>query len=149
MDRELLAAALQLTLADTFNLYVETHAYHWNVVGANFVALHALFEEQYNELWISLDLIAERIRALEQPVFFNFSSLEQYAAFVPDTAMYRSDKMLFILLMHNQMLLETLMFLQDVAARENDEATLTLAADRIFAIEKSMWKLKALQEPLM
>ena len=51
-------------LADTYTLYLKTHNYHWNVTGPMFHTLHLMFETQYNELTLAVDLIAERIRAL-------------------------------------------------------------------------------------
>src|SRR4026209_1027808 len=58
------AEALSGVLADTFTLYLKTHNFHWNVIGPMFPTLHLMFEEQYNELWLAGDAIAERIRAL-------------------------------------------------------------------------------------
>ncbi|HBT36354.1 MAG TPA: DNA starvation/stationary phase protection protein, partial [Hyphomonas sp.] len=58
------ADALRVLLAETYALYSKTHGYHWNVTGPRFNSLHTMFETQYNELWMALDEIAERIRAL-------------------------------------------------------------------------------------
>ena len=55
--------ALSKVLADTFTVYQKTHGYHWNVTGPNFRGLHLLLEEQYNEIWTSIDEIAERMDA--------------------------------------------------------------------------------------
>ena len=60
-NREKIAQALSQVLADTYVLYLKTHAYHWNVTGPYFASLHTLFETQYNELALAVDLIAERI----------------------------------------------------------------------------------------
>ena len=51
-------------MADTYTLYLKTHNYHWNITGPMFNTLHLMFENQYNELALAVDLIAERIRAL-------------------------------------------------------------------------------------
>src|SRR5687767_14479713 len=77
-DRSEVAKGLSHVLADTYTLYLKTHNYHWNVTGPMFHALHALFEEQYTELWLAGDLLAERIRALGFPApgsFREFSKL--------------------------------------------------------------------------
>ena len=50
--------------ADTYTLYLKTHNFHWNVTGPMFKTLHLMFEAEYNELGLAVDLIAERIRAL-------------------------------------------------------------------------------------
>ncbi|MGA1321279.1 MAG: Dps family protein, partial [Ilumatobacteraceae bacterium] len=64
-DRLKIADGLAHLLADTYTLYLKTHKYHWNVTGPMFQTLHLMFETQYNELSLAVDLIAERIRALD------------------------------------------------------------------------------------
>src|SRR6476646_12182098 len=62
--RKEIAEGLSRLLADTFILYLKTHNFHWNVTGPMFHTLHRMFEEQYNELWLAVDAIAERMRSL-------------------------------------------------------------------------------------
>src|SRR5215213_6109101 len=66
-DRREIAEGLSRLLADTYTLYLKTHSFHWNVTGPMFSTLHLMFETQYNELALAVDLIAERIRALGEP----------------------------------------------------------------------------------
>jgi len=66
-QREKIAKGLSRLLADTYTLYLKTHNFHWNVTGPMFNTLHLMFETQYNELALAVDLIAERIRALGVP----------------------------------------------------------------------------------
>src|SRR5215471_17653160 len=63
-DRGAIAGGLAKLLADTYTLYLTTHNFHWNVTGPMFNSLHAMFMEQYTELWNAVDPIAERIRSL-------------------------------------------------------------------------------------
>ncbi|MEE9330009.1 MAG: DNA starvation/stationary phase protection protein [Parvularculaceae bacterium] len=63
-DTTKIAAALKQTLADTYAVYMKTHGYHWNVTGVQFHSLHTMFETQYTEMWMALDEIAERVRAV-------------------------------------------------------------------------------------
>ena len=60
-DRTEIAAGLSRVLADSYTLYLKTHNYHWNVVGPMFNTLHLMFETQYNELALAVDLIAEEM----------------------------------------------------------------------------------------
>ena len=62
--RNTIAKGLSHLLADTYTLYLKTHNYHWNVTVPMFNTLHLMFETQYNELALAVDLIAERVRAL-------------------------------------------------------------------------------------
>ena len=66
-DRAKIAQGLSHLLADTYTLYLKTHNFHWNVKGPMFQTLHLMFETQYTELALAVDLIAERIRALGFP----------------------------------------------------------------------------------
>lgn len=62
--RHLLVAMLNQQLADTFDLYSQTKQAHWNVKGAQFFALHELFDRLAGELEGVVDAIAERATAL-------------------------------------------------------------------------------------
>ena len=59
-----LTESLNQVLADSYALLSLTHLAHWNVEGPGFFALHTAFQTQYEELFIAIDEIAERIRAL-------------------------------------------------------------------------------------
>ena len=63
-QRKEIANLLSVVLADSYTLYTKTQGYHWNVEGPLFVSLHQLFEDQYTELALAIDRLAERIRAL-------------------------------------------------------------------------------------
>lgn len=69
-----IAAGLSRLLADTYTLYLKTHNFHWNVTGPQFNSLHLMFEGQYTELALAVDLIAERIRALGEPAPGSYSA---------------------------------------------------------------------------
>ena len=73
--REEIAAGLNQLLADSYSLYLKTHSFHWNVTGPMFTSLHLLFEQQYTELALAVDLIAERVRALGARALGSYSSL--------------------------------------------------------------------------
>jgi starvation-inducible DNA-binding protein len=63
-SRAKIVEGLTNVLADSYTLYLKTHNFHWNVTGPRFQPLHTIFEEQYTELALAVDQIAERIRAL-------------------------------------------------------------------------------------
>ena len=76
-DRATIADGLSRLLADTYTLYLKTHNFHWNVKGPMFQTLHLMFETQYNELALAVDLIAERIRALGFPAPGTYSRVRE------------------------------------------------------------------------
>ena len=79
-DRAKIAEGLSRLLADSYTLYLTTHNFHWNVTGPMFNTLHLMFEQQYNELALAVDLIAERIRALGFPAPGTYSEFAELAS---------------------------------------------------------------------
>lgn len=63
-NRGNVALSLDKILHGTYELLVSTQLVHWNAKGELFLPVHKLTEEHYGELFQSLDVIAERMRAL-------------------------------------------------------------------------------------
>lgn len=55
---------LNAQLADTFDLMSQCKQAHWNLKGANFIALHELYDQFEEGLEEYVDAIAERVTAL-------------------------------------------------------------------------------------
>src|SRR5690242_15952143 len=83
-SRAKIAEGLSRLLADTYTLYLKTHNFHWNVTGPMFQTLHLMFETQYTELALAVDLIAERIRALGYPAPGTYSEYAKLSS-IPET----------------------------------------------------------------
>jgi starvation-inducible DNA-binding protein len=58
--RSEMAALLNAVLADATDLALQSKQAHWNVKGPHFAALHALFDQVYEEATGWVDLVAER-----------------------------------------------------------------------------------------
>lgn len=56
---------LQKALATNYVLYVKLDNFHWNVKGMHFIELHRYFGELYDSMGDTIDMVAERIRALQ------------------------------------------------------------------------------------
>jgi len=57
-------ALLNERLAEAIDLGLQVKQAHWNVKGPNFIALHKLFDELYDEVAEAVDEVAERATAL-------------------------------------------------------------------------------------
>ncbi len=62
--RELLTRLLNQRLADIIDLFNQTKHAHWNVKGADFMQLHALFDDIAERVEEGCDLLAERVVTL-------------------------------------------------------------------------------------
>jgi len=138
------AEALSRVLADTFTLYLKTHNFHWNVTGPMFHTLHLMFEEQYNELWVAGDAIAERIRALGHVApgsYREFSKMTyiQEADVVPSDA-----EMIAELLRDHETAARTARRALSAARAAVDAPTEDLLTQRVMAHEKAAWMLRSI-----
>ena len=63
-ESKVLADQLNDLLANYSIFYQNVRGYHWNVRGEKFFELHQKFEELYNDLFVKIDEVAERILTL-------------------------------------------------------------------------------------
>ena len=138
------AGALSNVLADTFVLYLKTHNFHWNVTGPMSYTLHRMFEEQYNELWLAVDAVAERIRSL------GFIAPGSYGEFTRLTYLQESPvaknatEMIAELLRDHETTARTARSALAAARSVVDAPTEDLLTQRLAAHEKAAWMLRSL-----
>ncbi|TNF13619.1 MAG: DNA starvation/stationary phase protection protein [Rhodobacteraceae bacterium] len=129
-------------LGQTFGLYVQTHGYHWNVEGPQFRQFHALFEEQYQNLWEALDEIAERIRCLGAYAPGTLSELTTLAGDAPARAQ-SAEAMVDALISAHGALAAKLRDAITTAQEAGDEVSAGVLTDRLEWHEKEIWMMKA------
>lgn len=145
-DRSEIAIGLSKLLADTYSLYLKTHNFHWNVTGPMFQTLHLMFETQYNELALAVDLIAERIRALGLPAPGTYSEFARLSSIRETSGVPKAEEMVQILVTGQEAIVRTARSVFPAAANASDEATADLLTQRIQLHEKTAWMLRSLLE---
>ena len=143
-DRKVVSEGLSRVLADTYTLYLKTQNFHWNVTGPHFGPLHTLFEEQYNELRLAADEIAERIRALGHFApgsYAQFTELKSIAE--APTSPLNAEEMVKQLTGDNETLSRVARSVQTTAENAGDEVTIGMMVDRMAVHEKAAWMLRA------
>ena len=145
-DRKELAQGLSRLLADTYTLYLKTHNYHWNVTGPMFQTLHLMFETQYNELALAVDLVAERIRALGVYAPGSYAQYSQLSSIKEETAIPAAQDMIRNLVQGQEAVIRTARSLLPLADKASDESTADLLTQRLQVHEKTAWMLRSLIE---
>lgn len=145
-DRKTIADGLSRLIADTYTLYLKTHNFHWNVTGPMFQTLHLMFETQYNELALAVDLIAERIRALGHPAPGTYKQYAALTKIAEETNIPAAHDMIRLLVEGHETVARTAREIFPAAEKGNDEATLDLLTQRIQLHEKTAWMLRSLLE---
>ncbi len=145
--RQEIAQGLSRVLADTYTLYLTTHNFHWNVTGPLFTSLHAMFMNQYTELWNAVDPIAERIRSLGHNApgsyaqFGKLTSLKDAPAEPPSAL-----EMVRLLVDGHEAVARTAREVFPLADRANDEPTADLLTQRLTVHEQAAWMLRSILE---
>src|SRR5438128_9750342 len=88
--------AVNPLIGDAFALYVKTKNFHWHLAGSHFRDYHLLFDEQAEQIFASIDLLAERVRKIGGTTLRSISQVGQMQtipddneAFVPAGEMVR------------------------------------------------------------
>lgn len=144
--RKAIADGLSRLLADTYTLYLKTHNYHWNVTGPMFSTLHLMFETQYNELALAVDLIAERIRALGYPAPGSYSQYSKLSVIKESESVPNAEAMIADLVKGQEAVVKTARNVFPIAEKANDEPTTDLLTQRMQIHEKTAWMLRSMLE---
>jgi starvation-inducible DNA-binding protein len=145
--RTAVSKKLSALLASTYMLYLKSLYYHWNVTGPNFVGLHQLFEQQYQELHAAGDSIAERIRALGH---FTPGTVREFLAMASvkdDSSLPQpAARMIKSLLEDNELCSKEARSVLEVAKEAEDEVTVDMMIERMTHHDKAAWMLRAALE---
>ncbi|MEM9794965.1 MAG: DNA starvation/stationary phase protection protein [Pseudomonadota bacterium] len=138
------ADALQHVLGNTCRLATASLSCHWNVTGTQFSTLHLLFGEQYRELWEALDLLGERIRALDHPAIADHADEVVVPIFQCRASFPPANVMRHVLIDGHGNMIDALRAALDVARAADDEGTTSILGERLVAHERHRWMLRAL-----
>jgi starvation-inducible DNA-binding protein len=145
-SRTKIAEGLSRLLADTYTLYLKTHNFHWNVTGPMFQTLHLMFETQYTELALAVDLIAERIRALGYPAPGTYSEYAKLSSIPETPGVPKAKEMIQLLVEGQEAVVRTARSIFPIVDEVNDEPTADLLTQRMQVHEKTAWMLRSLLE---
>jgi len=145
-SRKNIADALSRVQADTYTLYLKTHGFHWNVTGPMFQTLHLMFETQYNELWMAVDAIAERIRALGHFAPGTGKQLAALSSITDEEGVPKAQEMIKKLVEGHETVARTARKAFGLAEEANDQPTCDLLTQRLQIHEKTAWMLRSLLE---
>ncbi|NJO35774.1 MAG: DNA starvation/stationary phase protection protein [Rhodospirillales bacterium] len=143
-ERRAIAEGLARLLADTYTLYLKTHNFHWNVTGPMFNTLHLMFEQQYTELALAVDLIAERIRALGFPAPGSYGQYAKLSSIKEEDGVPAANEMIRQLVAGQEAVVRTARNVFPTVDKANDEPTADLLTQRMQVHEKNAWMLRSL-----
>ena len=143
-DRTAITEGLSRLLADSYTLYLKTHNYHWNVTGPMFNTLHLMFETQYNELALAVDLIAERIRSLGAPAPASYREFTRLSSVTEDDDQPDATEMIRRLIIGQETVARTARSVFPIVEKAHDQPTADVLTQRLQVHEKTAWMLRSL-----
>jgi starvation-inducible DNA-binding protein len=140
MDK--LIQAMKIAFASEFNFYLKTHAYHWNVQGADFSQYHELFGNIYEEVYGAIDPLAENIRKLDALV--EVDSINQRSLItLPQDNDLDIPTMVQVLLGDNDKMVKLFAMVFKMAEDSGEYGIANFLAERQDAHQKHGWMLRS------
>lgn len=143
-QRDSVVKILNTLLSDEYVLYTKTRNYHWNVTGPQFNDLHKFFEEQYSELNVVADDVAERARSLGGWALGTLKEFIQHARVNEDPGQYPGAReMIANLLADHEAIVRQLRTDLETAEKHHDMGTNDFLTGLMEKHEKMAWMLRA------
>jgi len=137
---------LNHVFSNYYALYLKTQSYHWHVTGPHFKNLHEQFQEQYEDLATSVDVLAERIVTLGGKAPGTFNAIMQYSEIKDGDVYKKAEDMVLDLISDHELVVKSLKRLEEIAGSEKDSVTEDLAISRTEIHQKYIWMLSAFLE---
>lgn len=142
-DRRELAKMLTQIIGSSHVLYAKIRGVHWNVVGPAFYSLHKMTEEEYEDLNVAIDDMAERIRAIGFSAPTGLKEMMENSVITDQETLLPANEMVKELVEDHEKMARLIR--DGVAAAEevDDVKTADLLTERIGVHEEAAWMLRA------
>jgi starvation-inducible DNA-binding protein len=140
----MLANDLKVLLGSTHVLYTKIHGFHWNIEGDNFPQYHQFLNQFYDEVYESLDTIAEYIRTLDSFAPSSLARFMELTVIKEQSLVPRAELMMNELLEDSQTMIELVKNIFDVATEDREQAIANYMADLQELYSKKAWMLRSI-----
>jgi len=137
-----LIKSLQKLLANVVNEYFHAHGFHWNVIGSDFAQLHKFFQKIYEDVYESIDSIAEILRKLDVKSPFHLSDFIELKTTGEVNPLEAMD-MIYELGVINDAVIANLVEVFDLANDANEQGVCNFIAGRIEMHQKWAWQIRS------
>ena len=138
-----LSEELTELLADVVTFYLRAHGAHWNVIGTDFAEYHALFAAIYDDVYESVDPLAENIRKIGVQAPFQMSQFMQLRS-LSDGDLSTDARVLAIdLLAANEIVISGIADAFTCATEYNEQGIANFLADRLDKHQMWRWQLSS------
>jgi starvation-inducible DNA-binding protein len=140
--RQEIAKVINPLVADSFALYVKTKNFHWHLSGPHFRDYHLLFDEQADQIFAMIDVLAERLRKLGQNTIHSIGQISRLQNVKDnDEAFVEPERMVEELMKENRDLTKRMREAHEVCDKNKDCATTSILEIFIDETERRTWFL--------
>jgi starvation-inducible DNA-binding protein len=136
-----LVQSLKAVLANEYAFALKAQNFHWNVEGPDFKQYHGLFGDIYEEVYGSVDVIAERVRTLGAYAPGSFSRFSQLTEIEDQVEIPTAKSMIQKLVDDTSIVLDSISRCYELAEAAGNYGLANLLADRQDAHAKHLWML--------
>ncbi len=143
-----IATAMNGIVADAFALYLKTKNFHWHMSGPNFRDYHLLLDEQADQIFASIDPLAERVRKIGQRTLTSIGDVAKKSSVEDNDAPFVGPaEMIAELLADNRKCAEAMRKAHKICDDNDDVATASLLEIYIDETERRVWFLFETSRP--
>ena len=137
-----IAGELNKLVADAFALYLKTKNFHWHMSGPHFRDYHLLLDEQADQIFASIDPLAERIRKIGLPTLRSISHVGELSRVTDNNADFVAPvKMLRELVADNKAMAAAMREAHELCEKHKDLGSASLLEVYIDETERRTWFL--------
>lgn len=130
-------------LADTVTFYLRAHGAHWNVIGTDFAEYHKLFNDIYDDVYGSIDPLAENIRKIGVQAPFQMSQFMELRTISDGELSTDARTLALDLLAANDIVIRGIADAFDCATEYNEQGIANFLADRLDKHQMWRWQLSS------
>jgi len=145
LNDKVIVTFLNLLLADEYILYTKTRTANWNVDGANQFEMHVFLENQYNELDVIIDEIAERIRSFGHFALGSLKDFLSIAQMSNDHQHFKNSETILATLLDDHQAISRIILheTEPTSGTFDDLDTVNFLAGVMARHQKMAWMLKS------
>lgn len=141
-EAQAIVEALNPLIADSYALYIKTKNYHWHLAGSHFRDYHLLFDEHADQIFASIDPIAERVRRIGGTTIRSIGHIAQLQTVEDDDDDFVSpEQMINRLIEDNRQMAASQRNAIKVCDDNRDAATASILEPILDETEKRTWFL--------
>ena len=139
--RQKICESINPLVANAFALYVKTKSFHWHMSGSHFRDYHLLFDEQAEQIFAMIDVLAERVRKLGGTTICSINHISRLQNIKDDGIVLEPKKMIQHLMHDNKNYAAHMRTTHQICADHEDVATASILEVFIDETERRTWFL--------